>query len=220
MWRHRLPLVLAVVAFSGACVCVVPAGTGDLSVFYTFGGSSCTAAGVSTIRLVASGDVHGDGATKSVSCAAFPQGITIKNLTADTYAVTVEGRDSSGRTLYATSTAQSVTVSASSDNQYDLDAPAVVGDLTVYWTFDGLTSCTAAGVDEVDYYLYDPTGALVDSSTFACNNAGVTWTDLDPGQWSVDLDGFSGSAKTYSGSAVVPVDAGQANSYTVDLAPN
>jgi hypothetical protein len=217
--RHARLTVLLGVVLSGACVCVVQPTTGDLSIFYTFGGASCVAAGVDRIHLVASGDTQGDGATKTVTCAGFGQGLTLKDLVSDTYRVTVEGWDSAGNVLYA-STPQHLNVVAGSDNQYDVDAPAVVGDLTVYWTFNGVTSCSAAGVDTVDYYLYDPTGTQVDAATFACNSAGATWTALDPGQWSVDLDGFdAGGTKIYSGSGVTPVVAGQSNTYTVDMAP-
>lgn len=218
MWRLRLPIALGIVAASGACVCVVPSSTGDLTVYYTFGGARCDAAGVDRIRIVAVGDNHGDGATKNVGCDVFGDGLTIQDLTADTYAVTVQGRDSGGNVLYATASPLTMRVHAGSDNQYDVDAPAATGDLSVYWSFEGDTDCTTAGVSSVTYTLYDPTGAAADSSTFDCTAGGISWTGLDPGSWSIDLDGLdAGGNAAYSASASVPVVAGQENSYQVDL---
>lgn len=217
MRTTRLLSVVAAVAFSGACVCVVGSTTGDLSIYYTFGGRSCDAAGVDRIYVDVSG-LH-DGATRTVSCAAFGTGIVFQGLLPESYDVTVEGDDASGRTIYGTDVPVRARVIVGSSNSVSVDVPALFGDLSVTWqTFDGEASCAAAGVQDVAVYLYDETGALEDSGTFACSAGGVDWVGLDPGQRVVGLDALDGAGNiVYTATVSTDVQAGGTNTALVSL---
>ena len=214
--REGLWVALAAFTLSG-CICVVPS-QGDLTVFYTFGGETCAAAGVDAIRI----DVLGVGSTTDsaaldVDCAAFPEGATIKNLKLGRYEVTIEGWV--GNELRYQETFTDIQVKAG-DNEYDLDVDSITGTLTLFWTFDGSGAC--GQVQDVRVMVTAPDGTLFDDARYPCSGKGVTYDFVPAGDYTVSMDGIDGTGRIVYRSQVytATVVAGKVNEYIIDLAPN
>ncbi|RMG20914.1 MAG: hypothetical protein D6729_02020 [Deltaproteobacteria bacterium] len=190
--------------------------TGDLTVLYLFGGARCDVAGVTEIRVNVVGVDVADSDTKTVRCADFPEGITIKGFTPGSYDVEVSGTVD-GRPLYAMDAPLRVEVRSNADNSYDVNVPAVAGDLAVYWDFGG-KDCSAAGVSEVRAILYDPSNELLGDARYPCDAGGVEWTLVQPGTYTVLLQALSDFGEvTWAAEATLMATAGAANDYTVTL---
>lgn len=203
--------------------CVVQGGGGgntgrdDLTLLYTFGGATCQTVGVTRVVVEVTGVGVADGTTKDELCSEFPEGMTIANLRVGTYDVIVEGYDNAGL-LYEMTAPRRVTVNSGEANRFEIDVASTFGDLTIYWnSFGGLTDCAQAGVDEVVASLFDDRDNLLDSAPIPCASAGVTWPQVAPGAYTVQLDAYGGGALLYQGVASVTASRGQSDTYTVDL---
>lgn len=224
----RLTSLATCLLLSSGCIVVSGPGggggngtTGDLTVTWTFGGAQCNTAGVDSIQIQVTG--ANDSANKTVSCASFTQGITIKALAVGSYSVDITGFDTSGNTLYALASPQSVTVNAGSSNTYTIDVPATTGDLEVDWgAFGSYADCTAANIPTIEAILQDNGGNQLDDQTYSCGtDVGAAWTGLAPGTYNVILYGEDSTGEVwYAGQASVDVAAGTSNTYSVDLADN
>jgi hypothetical protein len=194
--------------------------TGDLTLLYTFGGATCQAAGASRVVVRIEGVDVGDGSTKDVLCRDFPEGMTVRDLLAGTYAVRVEGYDDQGL-LYQMDAPEQVSVVRGAERRYEIDVPATFGDLTIYWSaFGNVSDCGAAGIDQVVASLFDASDQLVDSQTLACSDGGVTWSFIAPGSYTVQLDAYDATGLLfYQGVQAITVSRGQADTYDVALSP-
>lgn len=192
--RHtHLAAALAVLLLGPGCIVVSGggggggSGTGDLTIYYTFGGSPCDVAGVSDIEISIAGVNTTDADVKHATCAEAPDGLTIHDFVAGSYDVTVSGL-SGATVLYRMDTPQRMQVLEGTANDYTVDVPGRFGDLAVYWPdFDGL-SCAQAGVDQVRVQLFDASQTPLDDQTFGCGVGGVSWQYLAPGSYTIWLD--------------------------------
>ncbi|RMG19353.1 MAG: hypothetical protein D6729_05515 [Deltaproteobacteria bacterium] len=214
--RIGLVATLVALAFSG-CICVVQS-TGDLVVFYRFGGQTCDAAGVDRIVL----DVEGTGGTndsaqQEVDCATFPEGVRFKNLRLGTYTVTVEGW--AGTELRYQQTFTGIEVKPG-DNEYDLDVAANFGTLKLFWTFAGSGQC--GQVQDVRVMVTGPDLLLFDDARYPCSGQGVTYDFAPAGTYHVEMDGIDATGRIIYRSSVYEAEviAGQVNEYVIDLQPN
>lgn len=83
--------------------------------------------------------------------------------------------------------------------------PTGPGDITFAWSFEGDSSCAAAGVDEVDVLVVRGQQTVF-AETVECFGGGLTITDFDPGSYDLLLDAFSRTGRLlYQGDAVVRV---------------
>ncbi len=225
-------LALAVtVIVGGGCVIVAEGGTegdrAELTVFYTFEGKilesadDCEDLGIATIKVDVEGVNVNDGISKEKQCGVFYQGMTISDLMVGDYDVMVKGKDSSGIIIFGMPSSREVRV-RSGGGEVDVDAEALFGSLTVYWSsFDGVAGsgrCSAAEVEDVRAVLYSPDGSLALDEVFDCTYGGIVWDYLSPGEWEIVLNGLDDDGNTvYAGEAFVLVEAGEKLVYEVDL---
>lgn len=89
--------------------------------------------------------------------------------------------------------------------------PPEPGDITFQWSFDGVRSCSEAGVEEVDVQVVQGNEVLF-FRTVECFGGGLTLTDFSPDSYELLLDAYSRSGRLlYQGDAVLRVQAGRDN---------
>ncbi len=83
------------------------------------------------------------------------------------------------------------------------------GDISFLWSFDGLTDCDLAGVDEVDIAVFQ-NGSLIDQiEREPCVGGGLTLIDYFEGQYEVEIDAYArNDALLYSGGFITRVVGG------------
>ncbi len=190
---------------------------GDITLQYSFDGQSCDRAGVDRIMISLSGRSTGDFYSDNLACNRFDE-LTLDHMSEDTYDVTIEGRDRSGALLY--SLERRIDVDAFRHQSYNLDVPAVMGafsELSLYWTFEGFGDCL--DVSDVRIQLWGPRGTLYEDTTYPCDFGGVLYESVQPGLWSVTLEGLSPSGRSLyvASDRNLDIFAGSNNSYTIDL---
>ncbi len=102
----------------------------------------------------------------------------------------------------------------------DPDPPVYVerlGDLSVFWTFDGFSGC--GSVRDVRAIVLDRDGTLYDDSMYSCAFEGATYTNVVEGTWTVELYGLDGAGRAiYESTARRVLVIGNAdNQFTIDL---
>lgn len=179
------------------------------------GGGRCSAAEVTDVRVVLY-----DSAGSAIADESFPcdqEGVVWDFLAPGSYEVVLNGMDQYGYVLYAGE--EVVTVGSGQDNTYEIDLDKIVGDLTLYWRFDGSTSC--GSVEQIQVYLYDPWDELYDSAVYDCSEGGISYQNLVSGDWLVTLEGLGSSNqvlfRTEQGGVLVPVEPDDHMEYYVDL---
>lgn len=209
-----LPLVAAAVACGPS--------RSEVVVYWTFGGLSCAAANVATIRVDIAGEVL---TPNQFTCAQAGQGASLGNYLHGNYQITVSGFDANATLTYQVT--QTLAVRGGSDNTFAVDVPQVAatsGDVTLHWTFGGKT-CAAAGITVVHASVDGTVLTDVnDKPDLPCSQSGVegtTVSPLSPGQHSFDLVGVDsgGTARYALNSYTVTAVAGQNAVYNPDLAP-
>lgn len=177
------------------------------------GSHRCSQAGVSEVRATLY-----DSAGGLVSDDYYPctQGGVEWDLEPGTYEIVLNGIDADGYVLYAGDAW--VDVELGQNNVYEVDLVSMVGDLTIYWTFNDSTSC--GSVDRVRVHLYDPWDDLYDEGSFDCTDTGVIYDNVEAGEWMVVLEGLNASGQIIynnGGGDLLDVEAGVNNEYYVDL---
>ena len=83
------------------------------------------------------------------------------------------------------------------------------GDISFLWSFDGVTDCDLAGVDEVDIAVFQ-NGSLIDQiEREPCVGGGLTLIDYFEGQYEVEIDAYArNDALLYSGGFITRVVGG------------
>ncbi len=199
-------------------------GTGDIAFYWSFGGEeSCSTAGVDEVDvvLVGSGDVIE--LQETVDC--FGGGLVIEDVAAGSYALYLDAYNSANQHLFTGATELDVDTNEVTDlGVLELDPVAVnAGALSLSWTFAG-QNCTAASVDEVDVEILEDNGNGLERvyyNTFGCADAPVTITDLDAGDYTVYVDGYTAAGDwTYTLDTAATIDLGFTTPLgTVDLLP-
>ena len=190
-------------------------GRGDIGILYTFGGDDCFTAGVYQIDLRADFlGFPGDAELATVRCQDYPDGVSFF-LRDGVHRFTVEAYGPSGELLY--DTVVNLEVIAGRDVLYEIDVPPSAGTLTLFWTFEGSSSC--ADVSEVRVLLEDPFGFEYDDAFYPCSFGGVTYEDLIAGDWLATLRAYApGGAVLYRATErPVVVEAYADSEVTVDL---
>src|SRR5437870_7531606 len=113
----------------------------DLTVDWTFGGKSCTEAGVAFITVHIDGEVLNP---DHFTCAQADKGAYLGRYLTGTYTLTVSGLDASQNVIYQ-STVQVQVKRGGTEVAVDAAPSSSDGSATLRWTFGGKT-CAAAGV--------------------------------------------------------------------------
>ncbi|HTO98036.1 MAG TPA: hypothetical protein VMK66_13395 [Myxococcales bacterium] len=208
---------ILVLSLLGAAACSPTRS--ELVVYWTFGGSSCSDAGVTTIAVDIAGEVL---TPNQFSCKEASQGASLGFYLDGDYQLTVSGYDASGDLAYQST--QTLTVRGGTDNTFSVDvAPVATASVTLHWTFAG-KSCAQAGIAVVHasvdgQVLTD----LNDDADLPCTSGGIDGTTISPlsaGRHTIDLIGVDGTgASTYAVPApfTATVVAGQDALYTPNL---
>ena len=200
---HALPAALA------AALLVLPAlgcnvVHSDVQLKWTFAGATCRDVGISKIRVTIAGEQLAPDTFACVSGGQVTTGVDLGRFLTGLYDVTLEGLDSSGRSvLWATETLH---VANTPVNVFTLDLG--IGSAAVDWSFDGLT-CAQAGVDYLrvsldGHELADDRG----DPFIPCAQdgyEGVVLGPVDAGPHSIDLVAYRGNSVNWT-LASVPVE--------------
>lgn len=188
----------------------------DLTLVYTFDGLLCDSAGVRNIELEVVGLELGEGVEDIFPCSSIINGIVL-NLAPDLYEVSIFGYALEGALLYATESPLEVRLSADDDQRVSVDVPSTSGDLTLFWEFDGLTTC--GFVDDVRVRLIDPFDVVYDDARYDCRSQGVFYPNLQTGEWLVQMTalGATGDVLFRSEEQVVQVLQDESLEYVIDL---
>ena len=174
--------------FTAAC-----AGPGitDLEVDWTFGGRTCSQAGVVSIDIEIAGE---NLFPHSFSCAQAPIGVDLGGFSRGTYDVSILGTDANGTAIYSSDAI--VQVLGGGSQIANLDVDPLFGDLDFRWTFDG-GSCAGAGVSAVTISI---DGVAVAATGFPCSNGGIDGLVLavQSGTHQIGLDAVDSSGHAYS----------------------
>ncbi|HET7787759.1 MAG TPA: hypothetical protein VIR81_00735 [Myxococcales bacterium] len=158
--------------------------TGDVTLHWTFGGRSCTAAGIPIVHVSVDNQVITDvNNSPDLPCtSAGVDGTTIGPLSQGQHTFDIVGVDGAGNSKYALN-GFLVTVVAGQNTVASPDlAPAAptTASANLTWTFGG-QSCAAANVDHVAIFV-DPaangTGG-VNAGTVPCSTAGTDGGSVD-----------------------------------------
>lgn len=164
----------------------------EVEVDWTFGGRSCTDAGVATIQVDIAGEVL---TPNQFTCAEASLGANLGTYVAGTYQITITGYDANGVITYQVS--QPLPVRGGGKETFAIDVTQVAvttGSANMSWTFDGKT-CAAAVVDQVTIFVDprpDGTGGF-NAGTVACSTMGTDGASvegLDPGNHSFAILGL------------------------------
>lgn len=186
----------------------------------------CPESDVDTVRVTSAAG------TRDVACTGpipggYSQGITIFNLPAGPNAVTLTGYRG-GVAVYRSTTSVNVLANATVDKVVPVQGISAALDVYAYLTFglsntDYLT-CGGAGNPNVDYWIWDSAGTLVEQGSSGCSNPLPTFTftgfvDLD--NYTVRLQGTPpGGSLTFDSCAVARDHFGTetgAGGWTIDL---
>jgi hypothetical protein len=189
--RHYMLVLVLGAAFAAACA-------GDdsdtsLDVEWTFESGDCTSNNVETIRITW-GEV---GATESVDfVCTVGRGVLGDTGDGGVFSISAEGLDADGIARSASHN-QSLTVGSSGMGGMPIDIqmyPAP-GDVTVTWTLSSGGSCPGSVILPYFITLYvapaQAGGELVDdvgSIQESCTTGTVTFSDVAPGDYVVELD--------------------------------
>lgn len=165
----------------------VAATTGDVTLHWTFGGKSCSQAGITVVHASVDSQVLTDGNNNpDLPCSSGTvDGTTVGPLSPGRHTFDLVGVDAGGQSKYALN-GYVVTVVAGQNAVYSPDlAPAAptTASANLTWTFSG-QSCATANIDHVTI-LVDPKAdgtqgpQTVNAGTVACNTAGTDGASVE-----------------------------------------
>ena len=167
MRRTLMPLLLAAAACGGP-------SRGHLVVDWTFAGVSCANAGVANIGIDITNEVL---TPNTFTCQQASVGVDLGSYLVGDYQLTITGYDAGGTVTHQQT--QTLAVHGG-ENQYSIDVPAITGNASISWTFDG-KSCATAGVDTVTIFV-DPDAHGIpgfNAGTVACTTLGTDGASIE-----------------------------------------
>jgi len=226
MTLTRLPLLtialLSMVVFPH-CILVAQPLPGEVSFLWSFAGEdSCQRARVAEVDVFL---IDGRGNTEyevlRIECVGG--GLTLPDIDAGSYTLFIEAYSARGALLFDGDADVVVEAGRTTDLGEVLltrAGTANTGDIAFFWSFDGVTSCANAGVDEVDIEIVNGSNQTILSETVSCEGGGLILPDVEPGTHTLYLDAYSSTnVYLYGTSRSVTVTAGQTTDLgTIDLA--
>jgi hypothetical protein len=209
---RRSLLCLALLLLASACG--GPQAT-DVRIEWTFGGQSCSDAGVTHITV----DFGGASLSQSsFDCPTFVNGVDLGRFAQGSYEVLIKGFDANNNAIYLADV--NVDVTGATPILFPIDLDAQVGSADLRWTFGGL-GCDAAGVKIVNVFIDGAPLTDVDgNSDLACNDGGTDGVAVDQlfvGAHAFEFFAQAGS-QAYAGSETITIQNGVDAASSIDLA--
>jgi hypothetical protein len=199
------------------------AQTGFIDLFWTFGGQTCAAAGVSTVTVDLDGTrvTDANGSTQLPCTAQGIDGASVGPLLSGSHTFAVFGQGSTQS--FGGSTTFAATAGIEQGDTIDLPAVPQPASAQVSWTFGGTHSCADIQADHVQVVLSGPQGAVM-AGQLPCQTNGVVATgmtiqDIPNGTATVNVNGIRQRTTIYSGSAQATFAAPNATQVQVDAEP-
>ncbi|MBX7113478.1 MAG: hypothetical protein K1X64_04020 [Myxococcaceae bacterium] len=204
--KARIAAAALSVLMGTGCIVVNGSGggtgsSGDITMLWSFGGKTCTQAGVTSVQITMPGVTLEDNGVLPCS-ARGTQGGVLEKFKAGTYTFTIDGLGSNNEKLYSTS--GTVTVNGNVTATVDLNA---VNGANTYaylsWSFppsanQNNPSCQQVGVTDVVVYIDSQAGQRVGCSVGQSVDGSVT-PYLSAGVHNVRLSALaSNGAELYS----------------------
>jgi hypothetical protein len=193
---------LALVSASVGCVVVEreppPDPYGDIAFSWSFDGiADCDVAGVDEIDIAIF--QGGQLVTQIEEEPCVGGGLILTDFLNGRYELEIDAYNRRSELLY--SGGFTIRVEGGRENDAGVitleplfERPASTGDLAFFWAFnypadEPIISCGLAGVTSVDVRLDGPGGTEI-TETFACDEDGAIFGDLEEGRWTLSLDAF------------------------------
>ncbi len=203
---------------------------------WTFGGQGCSAAGVSSVTVTITDPSNPSAPSQTAVPCTDASGVdeaTYAGFAAGNYGFTFDAAGGAAGTATSYAAQGTVYVDGLNSVALHVDLPltgatTTTGALAIDWTFGG-NSCGAAGLDHIHVFLTDSAGNVVtDASggttdqTVLCSaaGAGVTYPNLNPGTYWLDVQGLASGAVAYDlVNYQVAILAGGQDTETLDVPP-
>ncbi len=90
--------------------------------------------------------------------------------------------------------------------------PDPYGDIAFSWSFDGITDCDVAGVDELDIAIFQGGQLITEIDQEPCVGGGLVLTDFLNGRYELEIDAYNRRSELlYSGGFSIRVEGGREN---------
>jgi len=189
---------------------------GDLHVSWRLeNAASCEDAKVSFVEILLTNNDNGvKEFDQAFDCVDGAEVIT--DLLPGTYTVTLNGLDTGGYTRYQTSV--QTDLKPGSTNLGEAMLSYILGNVTFYWSFDGVTECKTAGVSTMQIAILDAQEQTVFNESHPCTDRGATITDFARGEYTLVLYGLDVSnARLYEARVPLPINTGDNQYGVIDL---
>jgi hypothetical protein len=192
---------------------VGPLETGQLELSWQISPRGCGAAEVDTVQIHIKGP---QSYREVVACAENT--ITLRDLIAGTYSVTIDGLDNSGIARF-TAEPQRLVVRPDRQTRSDLiRLTAKPSEVKVEWRFADGRVCGAHGAEVVDVTVFDKLDYEITSQQFSCNDGMGLIPGLMAGTYLIEVVA-AGHEDFFQGIGTIAVSRGDLADTIIELAP-
>jgi hypothetical protein len=192
---------------------------GDISLKWAFGNAAtCDDAKVAFVEVVIVGaDSGAEEFAGTFDCR--DGGVVVTDFFPGSYHVALNGLDAGGYLRY-----QGIVVAEVEPGGTDLGTTTlayVLGDVTFFWSFDGVQDCATAGVSTVQIVILDSLEQSVFNINAPCDDLGATITEFVRGDYTLVLYGLDvAGARLYETRVPLPINVGENDFGVIDLEPS
>jgi len=212
----------------GATGCGAEAGAGSVRVFWVVAGSTCSDAGVASVRIFVEDSEGTSVVSRPIvqSCANGLEGVVVRDVPAGSWTVRIEGLDVEART-FLEGTRGDVQVGSGRETKVSpaIQLSLISSRVRLVWKFENGDLCSTNGVDWVEVNVFKGLEGQIDSKTWTCEpevvhpDGGVILSDL-PSNAELTFHVFGltpTEVRTFKGAGKIQTVPGELQTLKLDL---